>query len=287
MQTMENVMRTETPLYPIREVSRLTGVNAITLRAWERRYGLFEPVRSESGHRLFTQDNIECIKKAVALTEQGVPISQVKKLLDAEPKQQAPSNEEKSDLDYQTAILQAVEASNLIQLNRELDVAFSDLDDATLNLTCRQVTLTLLEKEAEFLSFWSSQAMPRLYTRLRMAMRRLDLASAPRIWIQAGNHRTPELLPLLCGLHFIQAGLNPLIQTVGIEPEEKLFPVLQKFQCKALAVVDASAGTQAEVWDKWLQAHPSVDFYYCVNQDPMEKLSAHLSSHYLSLRDNF
>ncbi len=26
-------------LFPIREVSRLTGVNAVTLRAWERRYG--------------------------------------------------------------------------------------------------------------------------------------------------------------------------------------------------------------------------------------------------------
>ena len=26
-------------LFPIREVSRLTGVNPVTLRAWERRYG--------------------------------------------------------------------------------------------------------------------------------------------------------------------------------------------------------------------------------------------------------
>jgi DNA-binding transcriptional MerR regulator len=280
-------MKTETPLYPIREVSRLTGVNAITLRAWERRYGLFEPVRSESGHRLFTQENIERIKKAVALTEQGVPISQVKKLLDAEPRQQALSNEEKSDLDYQNAILQAVVAGDLIQLNRELDAAFSDLDDAALNLTCRRVTLTLLEKEAEFMSFWSSQAMPRLYTRLRMAMRRLDPASAPRIWIQASNHRTPEPLPLLCGMHFTQAGLYPLIQTFGIEPEEKLFSALQKFQCKALAVVDASGEMPAEVWLQWMQAHPSVDFYYCVNQDSIEKLSAHLSSHYLSLRADF
>ena len=39
-------------LYPIREVARLTGINPITLRAWERRYNLIEPVRTESGHRL-------------------------------------------------------------------------------------------------------------------------------------------------------------------------------------------------------------------------------------------
>jgi hypothetical protein len=29
----------ETELYPIRTVATLTGVNPVTLRAWERRYG--------------------------------------------------------------------------------------------------------------------------------------------------------------------------------------------------------------------------------------------------------
>lgn len=29
-------------LFPIREVSRLTGVNPVILRAWERRYGLMQ-----------------------------------------------------------------------------------------------------------------------------------------------------------------------------------------------------------------------------------------------------
>lgn len=36
-------------LYPIREVARLTGINPVTLRAWERRYGLIEPKRTEVG----------------------------------------------------------------------------------------------------------------------------------------------------------------------------------------------------------------------------------------------
>ena len=38
---------------PIREVARITGVNAVTLRAWERRYGLIVPHRTAKGHRLF------------------------------------------------------------------------------------------------------------------------------------------------------------------------------------------------------------------------------------------
>lgn len=36
-------------LLPMREVASLTGVNPITLRAWERRHGLIRPVRTVEG----------------------------------------------------------------------------------------------------------------------------------------------------------------------------------------------------------------------------------------------
>jgi len=68
-------------LYPIRTVSTLTGVNPITLRAWERRYGLIKPVRTESGHRLYTRDDIDTIHRIVALLDKGVAISQVRHAL--------------------------------------------------------------------------------------------------------------------------------------------------------------------------------------------------------------
>jgi len=71
-------------LYPIGTVSELTGVNAITLRAWERRYGLFEPVRKASGHRLYTQQHIDQINRIVGLLERGLRIGQVRAHLDAE-----------------------------------------------------------------------------------------------------------------------------------------------------------------------------------------------------------
>ncbi|WP_339528002.1 MerR family DNA-binding transcriptional regulator, partial [Pseudomonas sp. EL_65y_Pfl2_R96] len=44
---------------PIREVARQTGVNAVTLRAWERRYGLIVPHRTPKGHRLFNADHVQ------------------------------------------------------------------------------------------------------------------------------------------------------------------------------------------------------------------------------------
>jgi DNA-binding transcriptional MerR regulator/methylmalonyl-CoA mutase cobalamin-binding subunit len=66
---------------PIRVMSRLTGVNPITLRAWERRYGLIKPHRTATGHRLYNASHVELVRRVVALTEQGVPIGRVRDAL--------------------------------------------------------------------------------------------------------------------------------------------------------------------------------------------------------------
>jgi len=68
-------------LFPIREVSRLTGVNAVTLRAWERRYGLIQPTRTHSGHRLYSQGDIDDIRRIVGWLERGVAVSKVGSIL--------------------------------------------------------------------------------------------------------------------------------------------------------------------------------------------------------------
>lgn len=72
-------------LFPIRTVSQLTGVNAVTLRAWERRYGLIAPHRTPKGHRLYTQADIDLINHVVDLVNRGVPISRVPARLASEP----------------------------------------------------------------------------------------------------------------------------------------------------------------------------------------------------------
>ena len=73
-------MKTEYPqgLYPIGTVSNITGINPVTLRAWERRYQLINPTRTESGHRLYSEHDIEQIKLILALLDEGIAISRVK-----------------------------------------------------------------------------------------------------------------------------------------------------------------------------------------------------------------
>jgi DNA-binding transcriptional MerR regulator len=68
-------------LFPIREVSRLTGVNPVTLRAWERRYGLIVPTRTESGHRLYSQADIETVRSIMGWIDRGVAVGKVGKIL--------------------------------------------------------------------------------------------------------------------------------------------------------------------------------------------------------------
>lgn len=67
---------------PIREVARQTGVNAVTLRAWERRYGLIVPQRTPKGHRLFSAEHVQRIHTILTWLNRGVPVSQVKSLID-------------------------------------------------------------------------------------------------------------------------------------------------------------------------------------------------------------
>lgn len=68
-------------LFPIREVARLTGVNPVTLRAWERRYGMILPTRTDSGHRLYSMTDIETVRSILSWIERGVAVSKVGKIL--------------------------------------------------------------------------------------------------------------------------------------------------------------------------------------------------------------
>jgi MerR family transcriptional regulator, light-induced transcriptional regulator len=77
-------------LFPIRIVSNLTGVNAVTLRAWERRHGLIKPVRTASGHRLYGREQIDVVHRILGLQKTGLPISQIARALRASQAQSTP-----------------------------------------------------------------------------------------------------------------------------------------------------------------------------------------------------
>ncbi len=68
--------------YSIQAVSRQSGVHPVTLRAWERRYGLIRPARTERGHRRYSDQDLALIEKILSWLDRGLPISQVRAVLE-------------------------------------------------------------------------------------------------------------------------------------------------------------------------------------------------------------
>ncbi|MBV7338587.1 MerR family transcriptional regulator [Chloroflexi bacterium TSY] len=65
----------------MKAVVQQTGLKPDTLRAWERRYGLPNPRRTESGHRLYSQQDIAVLQWLIARQNEGLSISRAAALL--------------------------------------------------------------------------------------------------------------------------------------------------------------------------------------------------------------
>jgi MerR family transcriptional regulator, light-induced transcriptional regulator len=68
--------------YNIKAISTMLGIHPGTLRAWERRYKLIEPIRNDAGHRLYTDEQLNVLKWIVNKVNHGFTIGQAVELLD-------------------------------------------------------------------------------------------------------------------------------------------------------------------------------------------------------------
>lgn len=72
-----------TPVYVISVASDLTGVHAQTLRNYER-HGLLAPARSGGGNRRYSDADLARIRRITELTDDGLPLTGVRRILDLE-----------------------------------------------------------------------------------------------------------------------------------------------------------------------------------------------------------
>lgn len=186
---------------PIREVARQTGVNAVTLRAWERRYGLIVPQRTPKGHRLFSLEHVQRVHSILTWLNRGVPVSQVKKLIDT-----APTSNDETPSEWHSLrqnLLQAI--SELAE--RRVDAAFNQAMALYPPRTlCEQLLLPLLEDleqrwqgqfgaqmERVFFHSWlRSKFGARIYHNNRqlngtplLLINQSDLPLEPHLWLTA------------------------------------------------------------------------------------------------------
>jgi MerR family transcriptional regulator, light-induced transcriptional regulator len=186
---------------PIREVARQTGVNAVTLRAWERRYGLIVPQRTPKGHRLFSAEHVQRIHTILTWLNRGVPVGQVKALIDsAQPATDVVENEWHT---LRQTLVQAI--SELAE--RRVDDAFNQAMALYPPRTlCEQLLLPLLKdlelrwqgqfgaqmERVFFLSWLRSKFGARIYHNNRqlqgaplLLVNHSDLPLEPHLWLSA------------------------------------------------------------------------------------------------------
>ena len=237
-------------LFPIREVSRLTGVNPVTLRAWERRYGLIQPTRTESGHRLYSMTEIERVRSIVDWIDRGVAVSKVGKILAKTEPLKVLAHIIPDDLvqaDYaqwQQQVQVAVSAFddraldqvyNQIFSSYSLSVVFQDiLMPLWLQMLQRQDAFGQTSEWLFFDGFLRARVLQRIVA-LRGAQPRKVIVSA-----LAGQCRELELLVAALFLSGNDAGVRVL--TTG-QPFDELALVCERIKPQALVLFSNHAPT--------------------------------------------
>ena len=63
--------------YSIRDLERLSGIKAHTIRMWEKRYGIIEPKRTSTNIRYYTNEELKKILNIAILNNNGLKISKI------------------------------------------------------------------------------------------------------------------------------------------------------------------------------------------------------------------
>jgi DNA-binding transcriptional MerR regulator len=231
---------------PIRTLSALTGVNARTLRAWERRYGLIRPARTAKGHRLYTHADVERIRRVLGLMERGIPISRVSLQLEARV---SDSGEVTAGPwgDYLGRMAAAIAQFDEPELDRIYDEALSiyPIEKVTRGLILP--LLVQLGERWEDVSgavaeehFFAMHLRSKLGARLQHRMR---YAHGPRIVAACAPGEQHEIGLLLFALETQAAGLRTVLLGANTPLQD-------------VAIAQRRSGSEAIVLSSSLDPHP-------------------------------
>ena len=232
-------MRSRTPSdhLPIRAMSKLTGVPPVTLRAWERRYGLLKPHRTATGHRLYNAEHVELIRRVVALTEQGISIGRVREALgSAAAKASSTADPWRDPIDRMAAAIARFDEEELDHLYDE------SLAVHPVELVTRRLLLPLLVRLGER---WSS--MPgaiaeehffAAYVRSKLGARmlaRMRYAGGPRVLAACCPGDPHEIGLMLFAIEARAAGLRVVL--LGADtPLEEVAVAARRGDCDAVVL---------------------------------------------------
>jgi DNA-binding transcriptional MerR regulator len=224
--------------YPLGAAARLTGLSPDLIRAWERRYGVVQPVRTPGGTRRYRAADIERLRLLKAAVDAGHRIGQVARLDSAELEQRAARSQTPSSGRLEE-ILRALERLDGAEAHRLLSLQLSALGAARF---AREFAVPLVREIGER---WAGDRLPIAAEHLATGVLRSMFGSAlqptascllgPRIVFATPSGERHELGLQMAALTALSAGANPIY--LGAElPSEELLNSVERAGAAALAL---------------------------------------------------
>lgn len=71
-------------VYSIKDLEKLSGIKAHTIRIWEQRYGILSPKRTKTNIRYYQDDDLKFLLNIALLNKNGIKISKIAKMKKSE-----------------------------------------------------------------------------------------------------------------------------------------------------------------------------------------------------------
>jgi DNA-binding transcriptional MerR regulator len=212
--------------YPLRAVSRLTGLSEHVLRAWERRYGAVKPNRTPGGTRRYSEEDIERLRLLAEVVNAGYPIGEIANLPNDELLDRVAGSRAPSAAPEIPTLVESLAVLDVAEVERRIAFQLSTLGPARL---ARDFALPLLEAIGEG---WASERLSVASEHLATATLRSLLgatlrpaagaARGPRIVFGTPAGERHELGILIAALTAQGAGGDPVYLGPDLPAEELL-----------------------------------------------------------------
>lgn len=244
---------------PIREVSKITGVNSVTLRAWERRYGLIKPLRTAKGHRLYRPEDVQRIQEIQAWLARGLAISKIKALLESPEARHPVPNTGGLWQEFAEPMHRALETLN----RRGMDQLLAQLISLyPVELVVDQLLEPLLIELRGEQYYGAATKLTLLETALweyfcSALFRQRQKARGPRVLVTQLPETRPDLFAMI--FSYTLTVNDYRVDYLSAVPEAELIFALQQMRAKTLIIyADSASGhlnlvTDRGQWEKNLQ----------------------------------
>jgi len=251
--------------YPLRAAARLTGLSGAVLRAWERRYGVVQPLRTAGGSRRYRASDLERLRLIKAVVDAGQRIGQVARLDLEELRRRVHVSAAETPRGRED-VLRALARLDVAEAERLLSLELSSRGPSRFALEFAHPLVR------EIGDRWAGDRLCIAAEHLASHLLRVLLGSAlrpgshalrgPRVVFATPSGERHELGLLMAALVALGAGANPLY--LGVElPAPELARVVSETRARALALGvvtldEAGARTQVRAIRSEIPAEASV-----------------------------